>query len=275
VTATVTEPAAAAPVSRVDDVGPAKVFLAVLWRDVFVTWRELPTFLVQSLVQPLFMLFVFGKVLGSLGYTQDGYAELLLPGLVAMTAFLIALQNTAFPLVIDFGFLKEIEDRLLAPIPIGLVAVEKVVFASLRAMVGGVLMFPVGWLVLGTVPWRAAGVPLLVVILVLGSLVGAAIGLTLGTLVTPAKINIMFAVILTPLLFTGATQYPWPSLDRLRWFQVVSAANPLTFVSEGMRAALEPEIPHVHPWICVVLLLAFLAVFMGVGIWGFRRRAID
>jgi ABC-2 type transport system permease protein len=265
----------AAAAHRVDTVGPGRVFLAVLSRDLFVTWRELPTFLVQSLLQPLFLLFVFGKVLSELGYTQRGYAQLLLPGIVAMTAFLTALQNTSFPLVIDFGFLKEIEDRLLAPLPTSLVAVEKIVFATLRALVGAILMFPVGEVVLGSVPWRAAGVPLVAVYLVLGAVSGAAIGLTLGTLVTPAKINIIFAVILTPLLFTGATQYPWALLDKLRWFQVVSACNPLTYVSEGLRAALEPEVPHISPLVGLPVLVGFIAVFMAIGIKGFRRRAID
>ena len=272
---TATAPETAAAERGVDPVGPGRVFLAVLSRDLFVTWRELPTFLVQALLQPLFLLFVFGKVLGELGYTSGGYAQLLLPGIVAMTAFLTALQNTSFPLVIDFGFLKEIEDRLLAPIPTALVAVEKVVFATLRALAGALLMFPIGELVLGSVTWRAAGIPLLALFLVLGAVCGAAIGLTLGTLVPPNKINIMFAVILTPLLFTGATQYPWRLLARLRWFQVLSAANPLTYVSEGMRAAMLPDVPHIPPWLGLLLLVAFIAVFMAIGIRGFRRRAID
>ena len=47
--------------------------------------RELPAFLAQVILQPLFLLFVFGKVLGSLGYTQPGYADLLFPGLLALT----------------------------------------------------------------------------------------------------------------------------------------------------------------------------------------------
>jgi len=260
---------------RVDTVGPGRVFVAVLSRDLFVTWRELPTFLVQALLQPLFLLFVFGKVLTELGYARGDYAQLLLPGIVAMTAFLTALQNTAFPLVIDFGFLKEIEDRLLAPIPTSLVAVEKVVFATLRALVGAVLMFPIGELVLGSISWRPAGIPLLAMFLVLGAFCGSAIGLAVGTLVPPNKINIMFAVILTPLLFTGSTQYPWRLLDRLRWFQVVSAGNPLTYVSEGMRGAMLPAVPHIPPWLGMPVLTAYIAVFMAIGIWGFRRRALD
>jgi ABC-2 type transport system permease protein len=252
-----------------------RVFLAVLRRDLYVTWRELPVFLAQVVLQPLFLLFVFGRVLADLGFTRPGYTEVLFPGIVAMTAVLTALQSTAFPLVIDFSFTKEIEDRLLAPMPVGMVGVEKIIFAAMRAVVAATMMFPIGVLVLGSIPWRPSGVPLLVTILVLGSLAGAALGLILGTAVPVNRINVMFALILTPLLFTGASQYPWASLDGLRWFQVLTALNPLTYVSEGMRAALVPEVPHIPPWISVLVLAAALAAFTAVGIRLFLRRAVD
>jgi ABC-2 type transport system permease protein len=61
----------------------------------------------------------------------------------------------------------------------------------------------------------------------------------------------------------------------LRWFQVVTACNPMTYVSEGMRAALVPEVPHIAPWVCVLVLLGSLAVLFYVGVRGFYRRAID
>jgi ABC-2 type transport system permease protein len=105
--------------------------------------------------------------------------------------------------------------------------------------------------------------------------VGAALGLILGTAVPPNRINVMFALILTPLLFTGASQYPWASLDDLRWFQVVTACNPLTYVSEGMRAAMVPEVPHIRPWISVLVLVVTIVVALAAGIRGFLRRAVD
>jgi ABC-2 type transport system permease protein len=255
--------------------GPVGVFLAILWRDVFVTGREFWVFLAQVAIQPLFMLFVFAKVLGDLNYVSDSYGHLLLPGIVALTAFLTALQTVSFPLVLEFGWTREIEDRLLAPIPIPLVAVEKVVIAMVRGLVAAALLFPIGALVLGSAPWRAEGLPLLVLVLVLGGWSGGTLGLIIGTLLPPNRLNIMFALILTPLLFTGATQYPWPSLDRLPVFQVVTALNPLTYVSEGVRAALVPEVPHIASWICVLVLVVSGAAFMAIGMWGFQRRAVD
>ena len=254
---------------------PLRAFRAVLLRDLYVTFRELPTFLAQVILQPLFLLFVFGRILTDLGYTQQNYADLLFPGIVALTAVVTGLQSTSFPLVIDFSYTKEIEDRLLAPLPIDFVAVEKIVYAALRAIVAAAVMLPIGQLVLGSIPWRWSAAPLLVTIVVLGALVGSAMGLVLGTLVPANRINITFALVLTPLLFTGASQYPWRSLDQLRWFQIVTTANPLTYVSEGLRAALVPEIPHIAPWVCLVVLVLATAAFGWVGILGFRRRALD
>ncbi len=254
--------------------GQGRAFLAVLRRDLYVTGHDLPAFLAQVILQPLFLLFVFGKVLGSLGYTQHNYAQLLFPGLIALTAVITGMQSLAFPLVAEFGWTMEIEDRLLAPVSTALVAAEKVVFATLRALVAAVIMIPVGILVLGSIPWRWDAVGLFVPILILGALLGASIGLVVGTLVQPAQISIVFSLIFTPLLFTGCSQYPWPSLSRLEWFQVVTAANPMTYVSEGLRAAMIPSVPHIRPWICIVVLVGSLVVLMSIGRRGFYRRTI-
>ncbi len=252
-----------------------QVFFAVLGRDVYVTWGEFPVFLAQVILQPFFLLFVFGKVLGSLGYTTNGYSDLLFPGLLALTAVITGMQTLAFPLVIEFGWTKEIEDRLLAPMSTLLVAAEKVLFASIRALIATAVMIPIGILVLGSIPWRWDALPLFLVMVVLGSLLGASLGLVLGTLVKPNRINIVFSLVFTPLLFTGCSQYPWPSLDKLPWFQVVTALNPMTYVSEGLRAALVPSVPHIAPWICILVLCGSLVVLLAIGARGFLRRSID
>jgi ABC-2 type transport system permease protein len=255
--------------------GQLQTFIAVLRRDAFVTWKELPVFLAQVILQPLFLLLVFGKVLGALGYTSHGYANLLFPGLLALTGVITGMQTLAFPLVIEFGWTKEIEDRLLAPMPTGLVAVEKLVFASARAVTAAVIMIPVGILVLGHIPWRWSGVGLLVAALLLGALLGATLGLVMGTLVTPNRINMVFSIVFTPLLFTGCSQYPWPTLSRLPWFKVVTACNPMTYVSELMRGALVPAVPHIAPWVCLIVLVGSISALIAVGTRGFYRRAID
>ena len=274
-TDTGTDEVAARPDGPLPPWGPWRTGVAILRRDLFVTGREFPIFLAQVILQPLFLLFVFGKVLTELGYAQADYQQVLFPGLVALAAVLTGLQSTALPLVIEFSYSNEIEDRLLAPLPVGAVAVEKVVFAAMRGFVAGAVMFPIGIWILGSVPWRASTGVAVVVMMVLGSLLGAAMGLILGTYVPPNRINVTFALVLTPLIFTGSSQYPWPSLGHIRWFQVVSALNPMTYVSEGLRGLMAPQVPHISTGICFVVAVGYLLVLMVVGMYGFNRRALS
>ncbi len=262
------------PEDRPRRLGPWATALAILRRDLYVTGREFPLFLAQVILQPLFLLFVFGKVLTQLGYARPGYEQVLFPGLVALAAVLTGLQSTALPLVIEFSYSNEIEDRLLAPLPTGAVAIEKVVFSAMRGAVAAAVMFPIGVLLLGSVPWTAGAAGGVVAMTVLGALIGAAMGLILGTYVPPNRINVTFALVLTPLLFTGSSQYPWPSLAHIRWFQVVCAANPMTYVSEGLRGLMVPSVAHMPVWVCFVVAVASLVALAAAGMVGFLRRAI-
>ncbi|MFF7634992.1 ABC transporter permease [Kitasatospora sp. NPDC008050] len=278
-----TTPLMPLPHAGADPVGARRVrsaawaFCYILWRDIFVTGRELVPFLAQVVVEPFFILFVFGKVLTGIGYTGDGFQEVLLPGVVALSSFLVALQNTAFPLIVDFSFTKEIEDRLLSPIPLGLVAMEKLLFGAIRGLIGAGVMIPLGFLLLDHVHWPLSSALPVAGILVLGSLAGATVGMTIGTAVDSRHISIIIAVVLTPLMFTGATQFPWFGLSAVRPFQVVCALNPLTYVSEGLRSVLIPHTAlHSIPlWIDLAALVAACLLYGLIGIRGFRKRALD
>ena len=254
--------------------GALRAFRAMLARDLFVTGREMWVFLATVVIQPLFILFIFGRVLTQLGYANGDYLAVLFPGTVGLTTVLTALQTTIRPLQIEFSVTMEIEDRLLAPLPTWAVALQKTVMGVFNGLIAAALMFPVGLLVLGHIPFRASGVPLLVVILLLASSVGSTLGLFLGTVVPFKYVYVLFTVALTPLMFTGASQYPWPSLAHMRWFQVVTAFNPITYVSEGLRAAMLTGGPHIASWICVTVLSAALLSLAIAGARSFRRRAI-
>lgn len=253
-----------------------RAFLAILARDLWVTVRHEPlAFLAQALLQPFFFLFIFGRVLPKIGAAQGDYGALLLPGVMALTAVTVSLQNVALPLVIEFSFTKEIEDRLLAPIPIWAVAVEKIVHAALRGVFAAAVLLPLAEFVLpGGVALSHASWPALVGVIAGGSIAGGALGLVMGTSVPVNRINIVFAVVLTPLLFTGATFYPWAALGGLRWFQILTLANPLTYVAEGARASLGAP-SHLATWAIPTGMIGSIAFFGLLGLLGFRRRAVD
>jgi ABC-2 type transport system permease protein len=246
---------------------------AILWRDVFVNGKHLWVLLTQVAIAPLFILFVFAKVLGTTGMVNQAYQDTLLPGIIALSAFTAGLQSMALPLMAEFGWLREIDDRLLAPLPNIAVGIAKLVVSTIQGVTSAIIMYPISALLMGGAPWRPSGLPLLFVMLVLGSWVGGAVGVTIGTFVPVTRINIMFGLFITPLIFTGAVQYPWLSLANLRWFQIITAANPLTYCAEGVRAAIVPEVPHLAPWISVLAMVGFGLLFSAIGMIGFRRRS--
>jgi ABC-2 type transport system permease protein len=252
-----------------------RAFLALCQRDVWVTIRHEPVgFLAQAMLQPLFFLFVFGRVLPEIGAARGAYGTQLMPGILALTLVLTSLQNTALPLVIEFSFTKEIEDRLLAPLTVPAVGIQKLVIAAIRGIIAALLILPLAELILpGGIDLSGTNWLGFAAVLVGGSLAGAAMGLVLGTAVPPNRISVAFAIVLTPLIFTGASFYPWSALDSLRWFQVVTLFNPLTYVSEGTRAALTST-PHLGSGWIALGLAGSLALFAFAGVRGFVRRAV-
>src|SRR6266567_4575786 len=251
-------------------------FVAIMRRDITVTGREFIAFLLQVLIQPLFFLFIFGKVLPSIGFTGPGFAAILLPGIVALTVVLTALQGVTLPLVLDLGFAREIDDRLLAPLPVSLVAVEKVLFAAMRGLVAGAIIFPLAWWILGNeFSVRTDAIGVIIGIMILTAFAGACLGLTIGTSVKPEQIGLMFSLIFTPLIFTGCTYYPWGSLDSIKWFQIITLFNPLTYAAEGLRYAMVPTFNgHTLPtlalnWVILGLSVT-VVVFFILGLRIFR-----
>jgi ABC-2 type transport system permease protein len=256
-------------------------FMAILRRDTVVTGREFIAFLLQVLLQPLFFLFIFGKVLPGIGFTQPGFAAILLPGIVALTVVTTALQGVTLPLVLDLGFAREIDDRLLAPLPVNLVAVEKVIFAALRGLVAGAIIFPLAWWILGSgFQVRTDAIGALIGIMVLTAFAGATLGLFIGTTVKPEQIGLMFALIFTPLIFTGCTYYPWAKLDGIKWFQIITLFNPVTYASEGLRASMVPAfhgqaLPTLNMgWVILGLSVTIVAFFI-LGVRTFHRRVVN
>ncbi|WP_031468645.1 ABC transporter permease [Sciscionella sediminilitoris] len=273
---TVSEADTAAPAlaSRPRTGSSLATFGTLLARDLFVMVREVRPFLVQVVLQRMVTLFVFGVVLGKLGLATPAMEKILLPGVVSMTIFGAAVQNTALPMAIDFAAGREIEDRLLAPISTTAVAIEKVVFGAIRGLIGGIIMVPAGLAMLGG-HWPGTAFPAVAGVSVLGALAGAAMGLVIGISVAARHINVVFAAVLLPMTFTGGVQFPFFGLDKLHWFQVIAALNPMSYLSEGLRWLVLPEMHSIALWIDAAVLLGVTAVLLVIGTAGFRRRAQD
>jgi ABC-2 type transport system permease protein len=258
------------------DVPASRVFAALLLRDITVARRELVYFLVRTTLQPLLFVTIFGFLMPRMGLVPRGYSSIMLPGVLALSLTLSAVQAVALPMVQDFGFTKEIEDRLLAPVPIELVAIEKIVAGVIQGVVAALFVLPVARLIMGPIPglsFSRAGI--LLVMTILGGASFSAIGLFLGTGIAPQQIGLMFSVILAPMIMFGCTYYPWRGLDAVPAVKYAVLLNPLVYVSEGLRAALTPSLPHMNVWAITGALVVLTALFTALGLRTFRKRAVS
>ncbi|MBI3449988.1 MAG: ABC transporter permease [Acidobacteria bacterium] len=252
-----------------------KTFLAMLSRDAHVARRNFVPLLLQTLLQPMLFVFIFGRVMTGSGLMPPEYKSLLLPGVIAISMMLSGIQAVALPLVSEFQFTREIEDRLLAPMEIEWLAIEKVVAGMIQALAAGLVVIPLARLIMGPgtnlsfdAPLRFLAVSLIV------SCLAAAIGLTLGCSVGQTQIGLMFSLVLAPMIFFGCTYYPWSALDKFPIMQKAVLINPLVYASEGFRGALVPQFPHLGAGGVMGALVLFDAFFIFLGLRQFRKKAI-
>src|ERR1700745_3515491 len=123
-------------------------FLPLLARDAQVARRNWFQLLFQTFLQPLLFVFIFGRVMVGSGYMPAAYKSLLLPGIMAISMIFTGVWAVAMPLIGEFQFTHEIEDRLLAPIENSWLAIEKVLFGAAQAVVAGLAVIPAAWLLL-------------------------------------------------------------------------------------------------------------------------------
>jgi len=252
-----------------------KTFLALLSRDARVARRNFIPLLLQTLLQPMLLVFIFGRVMTTSGYMPLQYKSLLLPGIMALSMFLSGIQAVAMPLISEFQFSKEIEDRLLAPIEIEWVAVEKVFSGAIQGLVTGLVVLPAAWLVMGKgVDLRLPHAILFAALCLLIAFLASAVGLTLGCSIGQTQIGLMFSLVLAPMIFFGCTYYPWSALAKFPILQKAVLINPVVFASEGLRAALVPQFPHLPVAAIVGALILFNLVFLAAGLRQFRRKAV-
>ncbi len=265
---------------------------ALILRDLTVLRKNVPEFVARVLIQPFLLVFVFlyvfptiGQGIGGGGHgssasTESDFATVLVPGVVAISIMFQGIQAVALQMSTEFGYTREIEDRVQAPCPIWLVAIAKVLSGAVQGMIAAVIVFPIAAVI------HAPGVHahlsvhwwIVLTLIPLASVAMTSLGLLLGTTFEPRNIGLMFGFVVLPLTFLGGTYYQWTKLAPvevagIHWLQILVLLNPLIYVAEGMRAGLT-EASHMPLYVIYPVLIAFCAFFLGLGLRNFRRRVL-
>jgi ABC-2 type transport system permease protein len=264
-------------------------FGALLLRDMTVLRKNLGVFIARTIVQPFLLVFVFlyvfPKIGSGVGSAQGGglseFATVLVAGVVGLSIMFQGIQAVALPLATEFGFTKEIEDRVLAPLPVSMVAFGKVLAGAIQGIIAAIIVFPVAAVIHApgvhpnlTVTWWQ-----LLTLMPLTAIMTSGLGLWLGTAFSPRNIGVMFGFIILPLVFLGGTYYPWTQLAAIKvggfpWMQALVCLNPLIYVTEGFRSSLT-TLPHMHLYVIYPVLVGFCIVFLWIGTRNFKKRVLS
>jgi ABC-2 type transport system permease protein len=260
-----------------------QTFGALLARDIRVLRRNVGQFLIRTIMQPLLFVFVFAYVFPKIGQGFHGVASgvsfstVLVPGLIAVAVMFQGIQAVALPLVQEFSVSKEIEDRVLAPVPVWVVGMEKIFAGAMQSLIAAGVVFPIVYLV--HAPGEAPSVhvhdpALFAFALLFACFLAAAIGLFIGTVLDPRKVTLLFAVVVLPLTFLGCIYYPWATLTPILWLKVLVLFNPMVYMSEGLRTSLTPELPHMPVWAFMFALVGGSIGVTIVSLRTFRGRVV-
>jgi ABC-2 type transport system permease protein len=263
-------------------------FGALLRRDITVLRKNFfKEFLPRTVIQPFLLVFVFTFVFpkigqgigGGHGSTPSAFATLLIAGVVGISILFQGIQSVALPMVQEFGYTKEIEDRVMAPLPVSMVAFAKVVSGAIQSLIAAAIVFPIAAVIPASPIHLDISWLVLITLLPIACITGAALGLTFGTIFEPRTVPIMFGVVVIPLTFLGCVYYSWVALAPIKvggfsWLKVLVLVNPLVYMNEGFRAALT-NAPHMSLWGVYGALLGFMALFLYAGIKGFKKRVLS
>jgi ABC-2 type transport system permease protein len=260
-----------------------KSFLGLFLRDLRVLGRELAPFILRVGMQPLLFLFVFTFILPRMGGGNPmsvgggmDFGTILLPGLMAVAIMFSGITAVALPLSSEFGITREIDDRVMCPLPLWAVALEKVSFSALQSIMGALLVIPMAYYIPAhPVVAQIHNWFLLELVLVLASLLAGSLGLVIGSRVAPKHIGLVFSIIVVPITFLGCVYYPWAQLDKIRWLQFAVLFNPIVYMSEGLRASVTPSVAHMPWWAILVALVFFTAALGRWGLKGFVGRVLS
>jgi ABC-2 type transport system permease protein len=255
-------------------------FRALLLRDLVVLRKTYKSFLARTLIQPLLLVFVFTYVFPKIGQSVGGtaaageFSTRLVAGVLGLAIIFQGIQSVALPMVQEFGYTREIEDRVLAPMPISMVAMEKLAAGALQGLFAALLVFPIAAFVPDTPVHLHVNWLELLTLTPLACYMCGALGLTFGTRFDPRTVPLLFGIVVIPLTFLGALYYSWSSLEPIRWLQIGVLVNPLVYMCEGFRAALTTS-EHMSLWAVYPVMIGFSVLFTWLGINGFKKRVLS
>jgi len=248
------------------------------FQAIYVMWsRQMKRFIraksriVSSIIQPLFFLFILGsgfRVASFEDVTGD-YIHFLAPGIITMT-IMFSSMFTGVSVLWDkqFGFMQEV---LVAPVKRISIILGRTFGGATTALTQGFIILAISF-VLGIRLPDFFGFVMVVMMMILISFTAVGFGLIIATTMNDFQgFQLIMNLFIMPLLFLSSAFFPiGPSSPE--WLRVISFANPLFYMVDGMRGALTGVNNIFSPMFNILVVLGICLVMMSFGSYLFSKN---
>lgn len=215
--------------------------LKLLVRDIRGSFLMSPLFLASMLVSPLVYIFVLGFAFGGaipnivMGGISMSYILFLAPGII-VSQFLTGGVYAGASIWFDkrFGMFDQI---LVGPFTKTQYITSKILSVALQGLAMAFLVLLLTSPLLSGLSVNFLGILLIVAAWMFGSLLFGSLSIIVSTAVkTDEVLNVVFNIIMPPLLFLSSVFYPLENVPAL--IRALALANPLTYAADMFRAGL-------------------------------------
>lgn len=234
------------------------IFKSLLTADLVILGKNLKDKVIDTFIWVAITLVVMAYIMPSFGLLD--YGSFQLAGLVG-SAGLFELWPSAMGLVSDFDGDRVIESHLILPLRPWVVLAKMVCYYALGALLLGLLVIPMGKLVLLD-KFALSDISVLntAIIILLTSIFFGVFTLWIACRVPNiSKMGNVWMRFIFPMWFLGGFQFSWYKLYGITpYLAYANMLNPMNAIMEGTRSALLGSEGYLPFWMSVSVLVGFI-----------------
>jgi ABC-2 type transport system permease protein len=218
-------------------------------------------------------LFISGHVLQAFGMSKD-FGVFQLCAVLAVIG-LFGLYGNAITIVSDIENDRSVDYYLSLPTSALTVLASSVAYYTIIGFTTGITLLPLAKLILGgqlvfaKISWAA-----FLFFLLLTNIFFSTATIAVAALVPSMdSFDVIWVRFIFPLWFLGGFQFSWKAINAtVPWLSYLMLANPITYTTEGMRAAMLGQEGYLPFWFCSAMLLVLLVVVARWSYVTFKKR---
>ena len=250
-----------------------KTFKELLKTDLYILKGTIVDQVINLMIWTCANLLVMGYLMPAFGLSA-GYGPFILAGLCA-SAGLFGVFPSVAGMVSDFEGDQIITYYLTLPLPSWMVFLRLIFYYTLNFAMLGILVLPIGQLII----WKQFNLlnisfhKFAIIFIIIHLFYGAFTLWIASRVPNMTKIGNVWMRFVYPIWFMGGFQFSWSVLaSKWPYLAYMNFLNPITYMMEGMRAAVLGQEGYLNFWLCAGMLALFTLLAAWRGITLLKKR---